>query len=111
MSAAAVTQTPNISAPRSRLAEGWSRLKPGIALAGWLGIVLGALFGILAARPELLANHLHDWRVALAYRIGAILIVGLIEGLALRFLMRDRHDALRFALAVMGVGLAIILYE
>src|SRR5687767_2979321 len=110
MSIAAVTSTssPNTSAFSGLLA----RLKVGLAVCGWIGLILGSVFGLMAARPELLADNLGDrWRLALLYRVGVILIIGLIEGFTVRRVMRETNDLVRFLTAMIGVLLAVVAFE
>lgn len=102
------TSSPNTSALTSLL----ERLKIGLAVCGWIGLILGSMFGLMAARPELLADNLGDrWRLALLFRVGVILIIGLIEGFTVRRVMRETNSFVRFLTAMLGVLLAIVSFE
>lgn len=109
MSTAIVSNNADLTAPRPPGV--FTRLKRGVALSSWLGILLGVGLGYIATRPHIYFPLHMEERVLVLFQLAGMLVVGVALALAIRVITRGLHNILRFGASVLGLALAVVSYE
>jgi hypothetical protein len=86
MTAATMTAAPDIK-PRSM--GTLERILRGAALTGWFALLLGALLGLLEARPELVSDRMKLPVSLLVISMVGMALIGLLVSLFARAMLRD----------------------
>jgi uncharacterized membrane protein len=87
------------------------RLLRGAALTGWFALLLGALLGLLEARPELVSERMKVPASLLAISVIGMALIGLLVSLFARVMLRDAGIILKLITGILGVLLALITSE
>src|SRR5688500_3742961 len=107
MTTTTMTAAHDMSRPMSTL----ERVLRGIALSMWYSALLGALLGLVEARPELVSDRMNLPVPLLLIGMVGMALIGLLVSLFVRAMLHDASTGLKFITGISGVLLALIASE